>query len=693
LTNSRDAIAVYVDGAWRLVNPAAVRMFGAASAEELLGVPLVEFAAPVDRERIAGYIRARANGEEVPFAYCARCLRRDGSEFDADATIAVFEFEGKRHVVLTLRDVTEAMRAEEALRAREADYRDLFENMHSAFMLFEVILDGAGKPYDHRLLLANRAFEVQTGLDRFEQIGRTSADLAFRWPEDVGSRYYDIAMYGGTYQLERFNKSLDRYYDVRAFSAGNARFGLLVNDVTDRKRAEEALRASEQQVRRKLAGILSPEEDLGELELRDIIDIESTQKLVDECYAVTGVPASLVDLSGRNLIRTGWQPICQDFHRVHPETARNCLECDLALHEDAAGGIFHTYICKNGLRDCATPLTVGGRVVGYLFTGQFFFEGERPDESFFREQAERYGFPEDAYLRAFRQVPVFDRAWIERVFRFYLELARMISALSHANLTLAKITEQAKLSQMRINELNENLERRVEQRTAELRAAVEEIDSFSYSVSHDLRSPLRAVDGYCRILIDELGDRLDDERRSMLVRMRQAAQRMGQLIEGLLALTRLSRTNFNPRPLDLSEIAETVVERLRSAQPWHPVRCTVKPGLRTHGDDELVEAVLANLLDNAWKYTAKKREPRVEVGSIEESGRLVFYVKDNGAGFDEAYSAKLFQPFERLHSADEYPGSGIGLASAKRIVARHGGLIWAKGKVGIGATFYFTLGA
>jgi PAS domain S-box-containing protein len=236
--------------------------------------------------------------------------------------------------------------------------------------------------------------------------------------------------------------------------------------------------------------------------------------------------------------------------------------------------------------------------------------------------------------------------------------------------------------------LNRSLEARVEARTRELTIANQDLESFAYSVSHDLRAPLRAIDGFSRLLGERYGSALDDEGRDYVARVRNAASRMGSLIESLLKMARLGRGGIHPVALDISRMAADVVGELRANDPGREVEADIAPGLRAVGDASLVRNLLENLLGNAWKFTRDRHPARIEVGR--ESGGAI-YVRDNGAGFPAEYADKLFRPFQRLHSQEEFAGEGVGLASVRRIVERHGGTIRADGVVGQGATFAFTL--
>jgi light-regulated signal transduction histidine kinase (bacteriophytochrome) len=225
----------------------------------------------------------------------------------------------------------------------------------------------------------------------------------------------------------------------------------------------------------------------------------------------------------------------------------------------------------------------------------------------------------------------------------------------------------------------------------ELEIANKELESFSYSVSHDLRAPLRAIDGFSRILLEDYQDKLDDDGKDSLARIRAASQRMGQLIDDLLQLSRITRAEMHRVPVDLSALARAVCDELKITEPARRVEFVIKPDLVTKADAGLMRAALENLLGNAWKFTGHRTDVKVEFGSRLEGGERVFYVRDNGVGFDMKYDSKLFGAFQRLHTSAEFPGTGIGLATVQRIIHRHGGRVWAEGETNRGATFYFSL--
>jgi signal transduction histidine kinase len=241
-------------------------------------------------------------------------------------------------------------------------------------------------------------------------------------------------------------------------------------------------------------------------------------------------------------------------------------------------------------------------------------------------------------------------------------------------------------------ELNRDLERRVGERTTELEVAMRQLESFSYSVSHDLRAPLRAIGSFADILAEDFGAALGGEGMSHLERVRGNVRRMGELIEGMLALSRVLKSELTRVPIDLTELAEEAAREARESDTSRSAEFVIHRGLLALGDRALLRAVLVNLVGNAWKFTSRQERTRIEVGQRGmEEAHPVFFVKDNGAGFDMQYAEKLFAVFQRLHSEEEYPGTGVGLATVQRIIERHGGRIWAVGKPNAGATFFFTL--
>ncbi len=269
----------------------------------------------------------------------------------------------------------------------------------------------------------------------------------------------------------------------------------------------------------------------------------------------------------------------------------------------------------------------------------------------------------------------------DSVFPVHLDCLRVTrpGAAPVERITLTDVSElrRAETAMRRLNETLETSNR--------------ELESFSYSVSHDLRAPLRAINGFSQVLAEEYTGRLDEEGLHYLARIRAASERMGELIDDMIDLARISRQDLTRRDVNLSALAHTILAELRERQPQRNVAWSVAPNLAARADPVLIKALLDNLLCNAWKFTAERTDARIEFGHGLTDGEEAFYVRDNGAGFDMAFAGKLFKPFQRLHDGERFEGTGIGLAIVQRIVRRHGGRVWAEGGPGQGATFWFTL--
>ena len=275
------------------------------------------------------------------------------------------------------------------------------------------------------------------------------------------------------------------------------------------------------------------------------------------------------------------------------------------------------------------------------------------------------------------------------------------SRLEETQRAVLNILDDFETEKSKVDLANQQLEKEIEERkrvenqvkgmNAELLAANKELEAFSYSVSHDLRAPLRGIDGFSLALLEDYADKLDEDGRDYLRRVRAATQRMGILIDDLLGLSRVTRSEMRLEKTDLGAIARSVAVELQNTQPERRAEFRIEEGLQAFVDPHLVRIALENLLGNAWKFTSKHESACIEFGRTHSEGRLTYYVRDDGAGFDPAYADRLFGAFQRLHDKNDFPGTGVGLATVQRIIHRHGGHIWAEGAVEKGTTFYFTL--
>ncbi|HEX4350814.1 MAG TPA: PAS domain S-box protein [Verrucomicrobiae bacterium] len=506
-------------------------------------------------------------------------------------------------------NITERKLAEAILRESEERYRNLFNTLIEGFCTIEMIFDAGGKPVDFRFLEVNPAFERQTGLHNAQ--GKLMRDLA---PDIEGywfENYGRIALTGEPAHFENEAKTLGRYYDVCAYRVGgpgSLKVAILFNDVTERKRMENALQENEKRFRT-MANSIS--------QLAWIARADGSITWYNQrWYAYTGT--TLEQMEG-----WGWQSV-HDLQRL-PEV--------MTRWQDA------------------------------IAQGQSF-EMEFP-------------------LRG-----------ADGQFRRFLTLASPLrNAEGNVEQWFGTNTDvdELKRAEDEIKVLNTELEARVVKRTAELEAANKELEAFSYSVSHDLRAPLRAINGFAAIVLEEFGPQLPPEARRYLDRVCSGGKRMGELIDDLLSFSRLSRQPLNRQRVDTARVVQEALAEAKSIGTNRPVETHIGDLPPCMGDPALVKQVWVNLLSNALKYSRDRAPAIVEAGCEQIDGKTVYFVRDNGVGFDMQYAGKLFGVFQRLHRSDEFEGTGVGLAIVQRIVHRHGGRVWAAAELDRGATFYFTL--
>ena len=443
----------------------------------------------------------------------------------------------------------------------------------------------------------------------------------------------------------------------------------------------------------------------------DLIDISRIDKLLKKFTAATGTGNALLGLNGEILSASGWQPICTNFFRKHPETAENCHKSDTflanALKEDRK---VNFYKCKNGLTDVAIPIYIGGDHFANLFIGQFLLE--KPDEDFFQAKADRYGFDPHAFMSAFRKVPVISEETVKLKIDFLQEIAVLIGEmglnrkqLQDINVDLEKRvkekTRQIKASQIAtLNMMQDVEEAKVEaeklnteldKTIADLKDSNEQLERFAYIASHDLQEPLRKVNSFTQLFERRYSDLVDEKGQRYIYYIKDGTLRMQQLISDLLEYSRVNTQGDQFKMFSTADIVQDVKTLFDSTLKKENGKIHIEDLPEIYGDASQIRQLFQNLVGNAIKFKQEDVHPEITI-SAEKSGKdWVFRVKDNGIGIDEKYKDRIFVIFQRLHSRGAYQGTGIGLAICKQIVKRHGGNISVKSDPGNGTEFYFTI--
>jgi PAS domain S-box-containing protein len=592
------------------VNDSMVRLYGYDSkAAYLSGATYHAFVTRPPYTLEAALRRLRQAVEQGPQVFEWLAQKQDGEEFWVEVSLRNSQIGGQGRVLSVIRDITERKRAEVALRQSQERLNFALQASHTGAWSLNLLDRSATRTRIHAQIFGYATADGDWNLEKF---------LAHILPADR-ERTQRIIQEGtaskSDWSVECRIRRADGHVRWIFASGGHEhssagpqpRVSGIVQDITERKRAEAALRLSELKFARAFANNPAA---IALTRLDDGLFLEVN----DTWVALSGF--SREEAIGRSARTMGVWPSAEAAAR---------------------------FICE---------LRGQGMVRGWQ-----------------QELRKKSG---EVYLA---------------------ELSAQTMTLDGEQLILSTYVDVTARRQAEavLHELNRTLDQRVQERTAELRASNEELDAFVYAVSHDLRAPLRAMSGFSQALIEDFGGLLPPAARDFLDQIQLGSREMGGLIEGLLRLSRSTRGNLQREAVDLSALATRILRGLHLAEPQRVVACTVEPGLTASGDARLLEVVLANLLGNAWKYTAKTPQPIIRVQGQTNARTPTISVTDNGAGFDQKHAAKLFQPFQRLHREEEFPGIGIGLATVQRIIRRHGGSIQATGAPGAGATFTFSL--
>jgi PAS domain S-box-containing protein len=559
--------------------------------------------------------------------------------------VVKMEPEGKTQRMLgTIRDITAQVKAEEKLRESEAKFRAIFNNNHAIMLLVDpekaTIIDANPAAckfygYSHKKLISLEISAINTlgsdeiiiELQKAVKENRTSFNYQHRLAD---GQIREVEVFSGPIMLN-----------------GKTLLFSVVHDATARRQAETALVENENRLRFALEGANDGLWDVNMKTAEVYISPRGGEILG---YTPDELPQLIA--AWDHLVHPDDMAISAKMLDAHLEGKSNIFEVEQRLH------------MKNG--NWKWILT-RGKLVERDKDGQpLRMTGTHTDITQ-RKQAD------------------------EEMMKTQQELERLLEETDASRQVLLSMLEDQKITEEKLNQLNVSLEHRVRERTIQLETINNELEAFSYSVSHDLRAPLRGIDGWSLALLEDYGDQLDEKAHLYLSRVRNETQRMGSLIDDLLRLSRVTRMELKKTAVDLSQQASVIADRMRDEYKETPPEFIIQPGIEAYADAQLLDIVLTNLISNACKFSAVLPTPRVEFGKTQIDGTYAFFIRDNGVGFDSANAKNLFGAFQRMHKQTDFPGTGIGLATVKRIISRHGGQVWAESQVNQGATFYFTL--
>ncbi len=653
-----DPIFVQTDNVFVYINPACCRLFGIATPEGLLGTPVLERIPPESRRQVTKRIR-QLNMERKPVneLFEQEFIRVDGSRVWVETKGEPIEYDGKHGALVFVRDVSERRKAARELHESEAFNRAVMDNLPIGIAVNSVspLVDFA---------YMNDRFPLYYGTSREKLMDAgmfwdaVYEDPAFR--EEIKARVLDDASSGDPKRMAWENIPIRRKgEETRYISAyntpvpGSPLMISTVMDVTSRIQAEQQLKkqAERLEILHEIdrAVLTGPGhlEDIAGSAVRRIHDLLNTKRASIDIFVMDGkdLRVQAVDTGGKAAVNVQTMRLKEKYGNLQLLQAG---QMDSA--EDIAHKVFPSHVKEylQGMGVCSfllVPLKASGQLIGTLSLG--------------------WDTP---------------RAFLQEEKDIAQEVASQLAIVIERSRMRGELALRA-----------EELEERVRKRTEQYEAANKELEAFSYSVSHDLRAPLRSVDGYVQILLEDYSGSLDENGKRVCHVISDSARQMGRLIDDLLAFSRVGRADLRRLPVDMEVLVHAIYHELTTEEERASFDVTIGPLPGVMGDPTLMRQVWVNLLSNAIKFSSKKEKTVIRVSGTTEDGKTVYQVADEGAGFDQRYADKLFGVFQRLHSSREFEGTGVGLAIVQRIVNRHGGTVWAEGRPGEGATFYFSV--
>ena len=551
-------------------------------------------------------------------------------------------------------------------------FKALFDNMQEGFLLHKVIYDDNGKAIDYLLIEANKGFTNHTGID-FNSIRNKKASEVYRInPPPFLDIYANVAKTGEPIKFEDFAPSLNKYYSISAFSPEPEFFATVFLDITEQKLLEKALEE-------KIYSLTRPLTEEAEIRFEDLFNIEEIQQIQDSFAEATGVASLITDTKGVPITKPSkFVFLCNEVIRKTEKGLKNCMHSDACLGKLNPNGPIYQPCLSGGLWDGGTSITAGNKHVANWLIGQVL------DESHDREKMLNYAYEIEAdpvaFKNALNEVPIMSKERFKKICDALFVLAKQLSKMALQNMYQARFITDLKQKEDIINK-----------QVAELESKNAELERFAYTVSHDLKSPLITIKGFLGMIQKDVDNERFDRVKSDLNRIANATDKMQNLLEELLELSRIGRVINPSSHFSLTDIAKESVELLNALIKGNNVEIEISEQMPVVFADRLrIREVYQNLIENAVKFRDKNKKLIIKIGCNKQLEKCIYYIKDNGIGIERGYLNKIFGLFDKLDPKSE--GTGIGLAIVKRIIELHGGKIWAESEgVGFGTTFYFTI--
>ncbi len=566
-------------------------------------------------------------------------------------------------------ETTKEKESKIALEESEKRFRTLYENMLEGVAIHKLVLDENDQPIDYILLSVNPSFTKHTGIDDSEIRGKLATEIYKTNPPPFLDIYAEVAITGKPTQFTHYAPSVKKYFTISSFSPEKSYFATVFQDVTEQKTLSEALE-------KRIVSLTQPLEDDSEIKFEEIFNIDEIQKIQDAFSTATGVAALITDSKGVPITKpSNFVRLCNNIIRKTDKGLKNCMYSDRIIGKANPNGPTYQPCLSGGLWDGGTSITAGDKHIANWLVGQILDESISKEKML--EYADIIGADKEDFRKALDEIPMMSREKFKQICDALYLIAQQLSKLALQNINQARFISQQKKS-----------ESIIQKQVNELEIKNAELERFTYTVSHDLKSPLITIKGFIGMINTDVANQRYDRIGSDMRRISNAADKMQNLLEDLLELSRIGRIVHPASIFSFSDAVNEALELLFGLIHARGVSVYVEENMPViKADKPRIREVIQNIIENSIKFIGEQPNPKIEIGSKKTNDNVIFYIRDNGIGVEEIYLKKIFGLFDKLNPESE--GTGIGLAIVKRIIELHKGEIWAESKgINKGTTFY-----